>query len=57
MFRTALLSLASLSLVAVAALPSAASAQSIEFRSTQVSYNDLNLSSDKGAATFGSGSV
>ena len=50
MFRTALLSAAALA--ATMALPSAASAQSIAFRSTEVSYSDLNLASDKGAATF-----
>jgi UrcA family protein len=52
MVRNAIVSLASLSLVAIAALPASASAQSIEFRSTEVSYSDLNLGKDKDVATL-----
>lgn len=50
MVRTAIVSLASL--VAIAAIPAAASAQSLEFRSTQVSYSDLNLAKDKDVSTL-----
>ena len=52
MVRNAIVSLASLSLVAFAALPAGALAQSLEFRSTQVSYSDLNLAHDKDVATL-----
>ncbi len=52
MVRTTIVSLASLGLAAIAVLPAAASAQSLEFRSTEVSYNDLNLNSDKDVAAL-----
>jgi len=49
MTRTVFVTLASLGLIAAAA---PASAQSIELRSKQVAYGDLNLASDKGAETL-----
>ena len=49
MFRTALVSLAGLALMATAQ-PNLASAQTADSGSAQVAYRDLDLSSDKGVA-------
>jgi UrcA family protein len=49
MSRAVIMSLASLALIAGASLPAFASAQTIEFKSREVTYGDLNLASDKGA--------
>jgi UrcA family protein len=50
MHRDVISTLGALAFAATVILPSAALAQSVEFRSKQVVYGDLDLASDRGAA-------